>query len=157
MIKNFVGEGKSMFPNPPPLQIRPDSSNPFMLDALIDKKRNDFNRISDSPKNSMESTIKKEMDSQRKESSSASMAHLEYLRALTKHYQQNQSLQNQPQPTTNNLASYQDLLLQQKQNQFLQLNQRRSMEDVLKKLVTSGGRDGIDVKGNKPYDFEHLG
>ena len=87
-LVTFVGEGKSMFPNPPPLQIRPDSSNPFMLDALMDKKRNDFSRISDSPKNLMESTIKKEMDSQRKESSSASMAHLEYLRALTKHYQQ---------------------------------------------------------------------
>ena len=126
MIKNFVGEGKSMFPNPPPLQIRPDSSNPFMLDALMDKKRTDFNRISDSPKNSMESTIKKEMDSQRKESSSASMAHLEYLRALTKHYQQNLSLQNHPQQTSNNLASYQDLLLHQKQRANVQIEQPKA-------------------------------
>ena len=106
----------------------------------------------------MESTIKKEMDSQRKDASS-SMAHLEYLRALTKHYQQHQNLQNHPQPSTNNLATYQDLLLHQKQTQqqqFLQLNQRRSMEDVLKKLVTAG-RDGMDGKGNKAYDYENSG
>ena len=105
----------------------------------------------------MESSIKKEMDYQRKDASSASMAHLEYLRALTKHYQQNQSLQNPPQPSSNNLSAYQDLLLNQKQNHFLQLNQRRSMEDVLKKLVTAGSRDETDVKGNKAYDFENSG
>jgi hypothetical protein len=105
----------------------------------------------------METHIKNEseMSSQRKDSSS-SIAHLEYLRALTKHYQQ-QSYQSYPQP--NNLAAYQELLLQQQQKhnqqQFLQLNQRRSMEDVLKKLATAG-KDCIDPKGNKVYDLETL-
>ena len=51
----FLVEGKLLLPNPPPLQIRPDSSNPFMLDALIDKKRIDFSRNSDSPKTSISS------------------------------------------------------------------------------------------------------
>ena len=56
-IQNFLGEGKPTLPNPPPLQIRPDSSNPFMLDALMDKKRNDFSRNSDSPKTSISSKL----------------------------------------------------------------------------------------------------
>ena len=121
--------------------------------CAVDKQ----NEERDISKYFMESSIKKEMDYTRKDASSASMAHLEYLRALTKHYQQNQSHQNPPQPSSNNLSAYQDLLLNQKQNHFLQLNQRRSMEDVLKKLVTAGSRDETDVKGNKAYDFENSG
>ena len=86
--------------------------------------------------------------------SSSSVAHLEYLRALTKHYQQ-QNFQNHQQP--NSLAAYQELLIQQQQKhnqqqQFLQLNQRRSMEDVLKKLASAGRED---QKGDKLYDYEN--
>ena len=96
-----------------------------------------------------------EISSNPKESSS-SIAHLEYLRALTKHYQQ-QNLQSHQQQ--NSLAAYQELLIQQQQKhnqqqQFLQLNQRRSMEDVLKKLA-SAGREGIDQKVDKLYDYEN--
>ena len=98
---------------------------------------------------------KMEISSNPKESSS-SIAHLEYLRALTKHYQQ-QTFQNHQQPNT--LAAYQELLIQQQQKhnqqqQLLQLNQRRSMEDVLKKLATVG-REGVDPKGGKIYDNEN--
>ena len=35
----LVDANQPMLPSPPPLQIRPDSSNPFMLDALMDGKR----------------------------------------------------------------------------------------------------------------------
>ena len=105
----------------------------------------------------LNSNIKNEMEltSQRKDAS-PSVAHLEYLRALTKHYQQ----QNVPPANTHQLAAYQELLLQQQkqnhqQQQFLQLNQRRSMEDVLKKLA-SVGKDGIDLKGNKSFDCDDI-
>ena len=105
----------------------------------------------------LNSNIKNEMEltSQRKDAS-ASVAHLEYLRALTKHYQQ----QNVPPANTHQLAAYQELLLQQQkqnhqQQQFLQLNQRRSMEDVLKKLA-SVGKDGMDLKGNKSFDCDNI-
>ena len=98
---------------------------------------------------------KMEISSHQKETSS-SIAHLEYLRALTKHYQQ-QNFQNHPQSTS--LSAYQELLIQQQQKhhqqqQLLQLNQRRSMEDVLKKLATVG-REGMDPKAGKIYDNEH--
>ena len=112
----------------------------------------------------LEANLKNEIDisSQRKDSSS-SIAHLEYLRALTKHYQQHQNFQQSHPPPPNHLAAYQELLLQQQQQkhnheqqQLLQLNQRRSMEDVLKKLA-SAGKDGVsDQKGSKIYDYENL-
>ena len=55
--EKILAEGKLLLPNPPPLQIRPDSSNPFMLDALMDKKRIDFGRNSDSPKKSISAKL----------------------------------------------------------------------------------------------------
>ena len=55
--EKILAEGKLLLPNPPPLQIRPDSSNPFMLDALMDKKRIDFGRNSDSPKTPISSKL----------------------------------------------------------------------------------------------------
>ena len=52
------------------------------------------------------------------------------------------------------LVSKQQQQKHNQQQQFLQLNQRRSMEDVLKKLA-SAGREGVDQKVDKMYDYEN--
>ena len=97
--------------------------------------------------------------SSRPKDSSSSIAHLEYLRALTKAYQQH-NFSSQQQSST--LAAYQELMMQQQQQQqkqnqqqqiLQQMNQRRSMEDVLKKLA-SVGRESVDQKGDKLHNFE---